>query len=131
MLKIATAASFSLLSLTACLADETVSGYADPSATYHLIELDDAPFSATATIAFPQEGRVAGNGPCNGYSSIQTVPYPWFNLEFIRATRRACPELAEEAAFFAALQDMTLAEASGGVLILSNEEGRSMVFEAR
>ena len=45
-------------------------------------------------------------------------------------TRRACPELAEETRFFQTLEDMTLAEVQGPVLILSNEDGTEMVFEA-
>ena len=46
-------------------------------------------------------------------------------------TRRACPELPEETAFFKALEQMTLAEVVGETLILSNTEGGEMVFEAR
>ena len=43
-----------------------------------LAELDGAPFDATATIRFPEEGRIAGEGPCNLYSAAQGAPYPWF-----------------------------------------------------
>ena len=48
----------------------------------------------------------------------------------IAATRRACGELDAEAAFFAALADVSLAEVSGPVLALSNEAGVEMVFRA-
>ena len=43
----------------------------------------------------------------------------------------ACPELEAESAFFAALEDMSLVEIVGPTLILTNEAGREMVFEAR
>jgi len=42
----------------------------------------------------------------------------------------ACEKLNEETAFFSALSEMTLSEALGGTLILSNPDGREMVFQA-
>lgn len=120
-----------LIALTACRADESLSQFADPEAEYHLIELDGAAFVARATIAFPTEGEVTGQAPCNRYFAAQSVPYPWFQVHNIGATRMACPELDAEAAFFAALEDMTLSEVLGDTLILTNEAGRKMVFVAR
>jgi len=73
---------------------------------------------------------VAGAMPRNFLSGALTVPLPWFGVEGVAATKRACPELAEEAAFFAALERMTLAEVAGSVLILSNDAGEEMVFRA-
>lgn len=120
-----------LTSLSACAADESISKFVDTSAEYALVEMDGMPFVAKATIAFPEEGRVVGQAPCNRYFAQQTVPYPWFGLEGIGATRMACPDLAIETAFFNALEGMTLAEVSGDTLILSNSLGRQMVFAAR
>ncbi|MBU2992615.1 META domain-containing protein [Octadecabacter sp. 1_MG-2023] len=119
------------LALAACQGDESVSKFTDPEAEYQLAEIDDAPFTALATISFPEEGRVEGQAPCNRYFATQTAPYPWFALEGIGATRMACENLAAESAFFAALEVMTLSEVQGGTLILSNVDGRSMVFKAR
>ncbi len=119
-----------LLPILGC-ADETISGYADPTAVYKLVTLDNAAFTAEATISFPEEGHIAGSGPCNRWSASQAVPYPWFEPGPVLSTKRACPALAEEGAFFAALAEMTLAEVQGSVLILSNDAGREMVFEAR
>lgn len=110
--------------------DETVSGYATPGAVYVLAELDGAAFPARATLTFPEAGRVTGEGPCNSYAARQTLPLPWFGLEAMSVTERACPELAADGAFFATLQSMTLAEVSGPVLILANDAGREMVFRA-
>lgn len=112
-------------------ADETISGYADPAATYHLEEMNGAPFAATATIAFPREGEVIGSGPCNRFSASQSAPYPWFALGPVAATRRACPELALETEVFSLLSKLTLVEVAGPVLILSNTDGDMMVFRAR
>lgn len=116
--------------LSACLKDETVAGYADPELVYLLEEVDGEPYPERATISFPEPGRVAGQAPCNSYSASLTAPYPWFAVDTIAATRRACPALAHEAAFFEALRAATLIEVSGPVLILSNDAGLEMVFRA-
>ena len=118
------------LSFLGC-ADETVSGYADPKATYRLVEIEGEAFTARATITFPEEGRIAGEAPCNRWNAEQRVPYPWFEAGPIAATRRACPELEAEARFLTMLSEMTLAEVQGPVLILSDDGGRAMVFEAK
>lgn len=119
--------------LIACGPDETVSGYVDPSATYVLTALssptapEDAPLPQ-ATIQFPKEGEVAGEGPCNRYWGQQTVPYPWIELRAIATTRRACPDLAAEAAYIRTLSHMTFAEVTGDVLLLSNEQDEVLTF---
>ncbi|MEM6826049.1 MAG: META domain-containing protein [Pseudomonadota bacterium] len=118
-----------LLILGAC-ADETVSGYADPDASYVLATIDGTVFSPRATIAFPTPGEALGDAPCNRWSARQSAPYPWFDLGPIAATRRARTDLAEERIFLSALAEMTLAEVQGPVLILSNDTGRELVFRA-
>lgn len=114
--------------LIACLKDETVAGFVDPGAVYRLEEVGGAASITRATISFPESGRVVGEAPCNHYSARQTVPYPWFRVEAVVATKRSCPDLTAEGAFFEALQTMTLVEVAGAVLILSNNEGLEMVF---
>lgn len=116
--------------LTLGCGDETISGYADRTAVYRLIELDGAPFTATATISFPEPGRATGDGPCNAWFATQSAPYPWIEFGQIGATRRACPELIAEARFFEALSHVSLAEVLGPVLILTTEDGMELVFEA-
>ena len=119
-----------LLLPAACAGDETLSGYAEREAVYVLEEIDGAAFAARATIGFPEEGTAQGEAPCNRWSAALEAPYPWFALGPVAATRRACPDLDAEQAFFAALTEMTLAEVQGPVLILSDEAGRAMVFRA-
>ncbi len=118
--------------LTACgVSDETISGYADQTAIYELSALQDDPAPFRASITFPEQGRVAGAGPCNLFAAEQISPYPWFELGPIAATRRACPDLDAEQQYFELLSAMTLAEVNGDVLILSNEAGQEMVFQRR
>ncbi|MCV6594439.1 MAG: META domain-containing protein [Silicimonas sp.] len=121
-----------ILPLAGC-ADETLSGYADPKAVYKLTEIDGTAFQAHATITFPEPGRMAGDAPCNLWFGAQEVPYPWFDGSQIGVTKRACFDDATnraETAFLDALGEMSLAEVQGPVLILSNDDGREMVFRA-
>jgi len=111
-------------------ADETVAGYAPDGVNWRLIELSGDPFPATATLQLLAKGKVTGAGPCNRFSARQTAPYPWFALTAIAATKRACPDLELEAEFFGALETMTLSEVSGTLLILTDDAGDQMVFEA-
>ena len=114
-----------------CAGDETASGYGAAGTVWQLSELNGAAFAATATLTFPEEGRIAGKGPCNRFSGTQAAPYPWFDIEDIAATRMACPDLAAEERFFTALKAMTLIEVATDTLILSNDAGGEMVFRAR
>ena len=110
--------------------DETLAAYAEDGTVYALHELGGAPFEAEATIGF-SEGMAGGRAPCNSWRAELAVPYPWFELGPVAATRAVCPDFAEERRFFEALGAMTLAEVAGPVLILSDGAGREMVFRAR
>ena len=114
------------LALAACT-DETVSGYAD-TGPWRLTRLDGAPVSDSATLTFPQPGRVQGTLPCGPWTAQQTAPYPWFLLSHFETPGRDCPDAAAQERIVHALASVTLAEAVGDVLILSNEEGRELVF---
>ncbi|SDE26979.1 META domain-containing protein [Ruegeria marina] len=119
-----------VLSLSFCAKDETVAAYGAGGRTWVLQSIDGLVFHATATLGFPETGLVAGQGPCNGFSGHLDVPYPWFEIQGLAATRRACPELEAEGVFFAALMAMEQAEVAGDVLILRNEAGHEMLFTA-
>lgn len=119
------------LSVLGYCKDETVTGYGGVEKVWHLESLDGAAFPARATLVFPAEGELRGEAPCNSYSGQQTVPYPWFAAEDVVTTKRACPELAEEALYLTALAEITLVEVLGNVMILSNDAGREMVFRAK
>ncbi len=117
--------------LTNCWQDETVASYGAKEVVWQLVELDGKPYDAHATLSFADEGQLAGQAPCNTYFGEQSAPYPWFMAENIGATRKACPDLAAETAYFEALAAMTLSEVSEETLFLSNDAGREMVFEAQ
>ncbi len=117
-----------ILVLAGC-GDETVTAYAERT-EYSLQTLNGMETTAALTLEVGTPGLVAGAGPCNRYSAAQTAPYPWFELGPIATTKRACPELAVEAEYLAALSRMTVAEAVGTTLILTNDAGEEMVFQS-
>ncbi|APE42274.1 META domain-containing protein [Sulfitobacter alexandrii] len=119
-----------LLILGACDRDETVRGHGGADREWRLVTLQGAPFDARATLSFPEEGRIAGEGPCNSYSTSNIAPYPGFDAGPIASTRRACPDLAAESAFFTMLEAATLSEVTGDTLILSDEDGALLTFKA-
>jgi heat shock protein HslJ len=120
-----------LLGLPFCQGDETLTRYGAADVTWHLVQLNGgAVREPAATITFPEEGRITGKAPCNNYFAAQTAPYPWFTVEGVGGTRMMCENMDEEVAFFVNLSAMTFAEVSGDTLILSNEAGDEMVFEA-
>ena len=119
-----------VVSLLNCSGDETLSGHGAADKTWQLTEIDGTAFDATATITFPEEGKIVGEAPCNRYFAAQLQPYPWFEAAEIGTTRRACPELDRETAFLDALGAMSLAEVTDTTLILSTPEGREMIFRA-
>ena len=121
-------AVIALILASACTQDETISGFADVGSIWQLSELDGEAWNARTTLEISEKGRITGQAPCNSYFSVQTAPYPWFELGPIGASKMACRELDAESKYFAALGAMTIAEVNGPVLILSNEEGGEMVF---
>ena len=117
-----------LVLLAGCIGgDETVSKYIDHP-KWQVVSLNGAPLVG-ATLDLSEPGRVSGRAHCNQYFAEQSAPYPWFKVGPIGATRMACPDLENEQAYFDALSSMTLAEANGPVLILSNDDGDALVFE--
>tara|TARA_R110002049_G_scaffold117332_3_gene270731 strand:- start:119317 stop:119709 length:393 start_codon:yes stop_codon:yes gene_type:complete len=113
-----------------CNGDETVRAYGAADKVWRVTEIDGKPFTAHATLTFPEAGKIAGDAPCNSYSATMTVPYPWFEAGPVAVTRRACPQLAAEAAYLAALRDATLSEVLGNTLILSSVKRPLAVFKA-
>ncbi|MDO8313346.1 MAG: META domain-containing protein [Sideroxyarcus sp.] len=89
---------------------------------WRLVAVDGAEVGYRATIDLSQDGRVSGQGPCNRYFADMTTELPEFKLGAIGATKMACPDLAAEAAFFALLTQMELAEVLDAGLVLSGAE---------
>ncbi|WP_323769673.1 META domain-containing protein [Antarctobacter sp.] len=95
-----------------------------------LQSIGDAPFTASAELDLSEPGRLSGRGPCNGFSGRLDGVWPEISVGPLRATRRACPELAQEHVYFMALQAVRLAELREGTLVLTDAAGREMVFTA-
>jgi heat shock protein HslJ len=93
--------------------------------------MDDSTVAFRATLVFGTDNSISGAAPCNRYSATNQADLPALKIGAIRSTRMACPWLAEEQAFFDALSRVTFAgERSGGVLVLSGPDGRTMTFTA-
>ena len=120
----------SLMVIGACDRDETVRQYGAADKTWVLTELNGSPFSAETALSFQPQNRISGTGPCNVFTGRMATPYPWFGIENLAATKRICPDLAEETAFFNALSQATLSEVLGDTMILSNPDGLTMVFKS-
>lgn len=114
--------------LVDCGGDETVAAYGGAGQIWKLNEIDGQAYQAHATMTFNEPGEISGDAPCNRYFGEQSAPYPWFKVEQLGSTKRACPELEQEQTFFQALTEMSLSEVAGDTLILSNDAGREMVF---
>ena len=123
-------ALIALLWLAACNKDESVSAFVTGSGVYALRTFDGVQLAVPITLDLSEPGQVSGRAPCNSYSAAQTAPYPWFQIGDIATTRRACATRRLEHRYLTALSRMTIVEVSGTVLILTNDSGAEMVFDA-
>lgn len=117
--------------VAACAGDETLTGYVPHDTTWSVQEIAGQPFAGAASLSFPEAGKIAGKAPCNQFAGRITTPYPWFEVRDMAVTRMACPDLPLEDFFFETLAQMTLAEVSGNILILSDELGTQIVLTAQ
>lgn len=101
--------------------DETIRQYGMGQDTWQVTTLHGTPFEARATLRFSGRNRLAGDAPCNSFTTRMEIPFPWFKVGPIAATRGACPDLAAEQAFFAALTTTTIAQVNNGTLTLSDD----------
>ena len=77
--------------------------------------------------------RVSGYAGCNSFSGTLSLSPNRLTTDTLATTRRACPDSqsAFEQAYLDTLRRVTVSDAEGGRLILTTEDGRSMVFLAR
>lgn len=107
-------------------ADAAAFPAADTSWT--LSETDGAPVTATATLTFPEPGKIAGKAPCNTFrGSLDGTPQA-FTIGPLAMTQMACPDLDAETAFTTSLSSMTQADITPDSVTLSNADGGQMVF---
>ncbi|MGF1658291.1 MAG: META domain-containing protein [Rubrimonas sp.] len=79
-----------------------------------------------ASLSFKGD-RIAGAGPCNQFIGDLARPGGGLALGPIAATRRACPEMAEEESYFSALTDAARAVERDGALILADADGAELM----
>ena len=91
--------------------------------SWQLTELGGAPTSAkiTSTANFSADG-VGGNGGCNTYGGTLTVTPTGIDITEIMSTMMACDGLAQEQAFFAALEATTNYRIEDGTLLLTGPD---------
>ena len=97
---------------------------------WKLISIDGVAFAANATLALDPSGTQAfGQGPCNTWTGdVITEPFPVWQIRNVEASERGCDDLAAEAAFFTAMQQMTQEAVGAGHLELLDQGGRAMKF---
>ncbi|MBT3140200.1 META domain-containing protein [Phaeobacter gallaeciensis] len=122
--------ALAILSLPHCGKDETLASYGASGATWQLHSINDQPLGAPVTLQIDGDGKLSGIAPCNSYTATVSVPYPWFEIKDLTATRASCALLEAEGTYFAALLAMTQSEVSGSTLILRTDAGSEMVFKA-
>ncbi|TCL00480.1 heat shock protein HslJ [Shimia isoporae] len=118
-----------LLIITACDPGETLVKYGGGNYVWRLVEVDGQPVTFSNEIAFGPHGSVNGTGPCTQFTAGQRAPYPWFEIELEdNITAPECTFSTQERKYFADLKDMQIVEVSGPNMVLTNEDGREMVF---
>ena len=80
------------------------------------------------TLQIGDDSQISGAAACNRYSVTNRAELPALQLGPIRATRMACPWLAEEQAYFDALSRMTALRMEGGTLVLTDPAGERLEF---
>lgn len=119
-----------LLLLAACQ-DQPAPAPLTPAALardWRLVSLNGAAAPARATLDLREPGRAAGQAPCNRWFATRGGDLPAFTLTQIGATRMACPDLAAESAYLAALAAVTGAALDGDALVLSGPDGAALRF---
>lgn len=111
--------------VTTASAEQTIHG------NWQLTQLDGQAFSASATLQFSPSGEVSGNAPCNRYWGKMTAILPAWETSAIAATKRACPDLRAEGAFFTALRAARSVSVDQGRLTLSDASGAALLIFTR
>lgn len=107
-----------IAALTGCASDETVAGFTGTDRSW------EAAGDATMSLRFQSGGRVKGSTPCGDFTGEQTAPYPWFDLNILKLPASPCDIDVLQ------LTTMTQSEVSGDKLLLSNDSGISLEFQA-
>lgn len=99
-----------------------------PGTDWRLVEMNGAPAGGGVTATLTEDGRVTGQAPCNRFTAPYSGRWPDLTFAPAAATRMACPELAAETAFFAALGAVTHAAIGDDGLTLTGPGGVALRF---
>ena len=99
-----------------------------PGTTWKLAELDGKPYPARAEATLTEDGRIAGQAPCNRFTADYVGRWPYLSFRLGPVTRMACPDLPAETAFFAALGKVNHAALDADGLLLTGPGEVSMRF---
>lgn len=94
---------------------------AEGPGVWRLIGLNGETPRNVITLAFAEDGRIAGQAPCNTYFAAARVEDSRIAVSDIGATRRACDGLDEEGRYLDALSRVTRIERRLPMLTLSGD----------
>ena len=80
-------------------------------------------------LSFEPDGRITGNGGCNGFFGSAEVQGDHITFGALGSTRMACPEaiMDQEQRFFDALSKVASFEIKNGLLFLSDGSGSTIL----
>ncbi len=103
----------------------------DPETEFRLAEMDGAPYEGRATLSFPEDGRVAGKGPCNNFMGrAEWGEDGALTLGPLAATMMACPDLDAEKTLLDRLGAVTTIEMQEDGFLLGTPDGATLLYEA-
>ena len=92
------------------------------------------PGDVAPTLQFQPEGRLGGNGGCNGYGGAYEVKGAALKISEVMSTLMACADdalTAQESAYFQALGGVASYDLSGDTLTLKDASGATVLVFAR
>ncbi|MEM9715524.1 MAG: META domain-containing protein [Pseudomonadota bacterium] len=111
-----------ILAMAGCQKDETIAGFTTPDTVWNLELINDTPVEPVFTIQFAEDGRTFGQADCNRFTSVQSAPYPWFDLGPIAVTKALCLNNQDEGRYILALDAAETVEIAGDVLLITGPE---------
>jgi heat shock protein HslJ len=94
--------------------------------TLHQIGDQDVISDQAPTLLFSTD-QVHGNATCNQFTGSHTVDGSSLSFGPLASTRMACPDMALETAYFAALGEIAAYQVQGEQLVLSNADGKEIL----
>ncbi|WP_171060865.1 META domain-containing protein [Poseidonocella sp. HB161398] len=102
----------------------------DPETEFRLEEMDGAPYEGDVTLVFPEEERIAGQGPCNRFMGRVVWDGESMSIGPLVATMMACPNLDAEKTLLKALEAVETGVLTGDELLLTTSEGGTLLYRA-